>query len=69
MTADVVTCSPTDDLGRLMQTMTERRFRHLPVVQDGAMIGIISIGDVVKHRLHELETETHLLQDYISGSA
>jgi CBS domain-containing protein len=49
--------------------MTEGRFRHLPVLQDGEMIGIISIGDVVKHRVDELETETHQLQDYIAGSA
>src|SRR5262245_33039016 len=46
MTADVVTCSPEDGIGQLMHTMTERRFRHLPVIEDGKMIGIISIGDV-----------------------
>ena len=69
MTADVVTCSPDDGIGQLMHTMTERRFRHLPVVQDGEMVGIISIGDVVKYRLQELEAETHMLHDYISGGA
>jgi CBS domain-containing protein len=69
MTKDVVTCSPEDGIGQLMQIMTERRFRHLPVVQDGKMVGIISIGDVVKYRLQELEAETHLLHDYISGGA
>jgi CBS domain-containing protein len=69
MTADVVTCSPDDGIAQLMQTMTERRFRHLPVVEDGKMIGIISIGDVVKHRLQELEAETSQLQDYIAGGA
>ena len=69
MTAEVVTCAPGDSLEKLMQTMTERRFRHLPVVQDGEMVGIISIGDVVKHRLLELEAETHLLHDYIAGGA
>jgi CBS domain-containing protein len=69
MTADVVTCSPEDGIGQLMHTMTERRFRHLPVIEDGRMIGIISIGDVVKHRLQELEAETSLLQDYIAGGA
>jgi CBS domain-containing protein len=67
MTADVVTCSPDDGIGQLMQTMTERRFRHLPVIEDGKMIGIISIGDVVKHRLQELEAEANLLHDYIAG--
>jgi CBS domain-containing protein len=69
MTGDVVTCSPEDGIGQLMHTMTERRFRHLPVIEDGRMIGIISIGDVVKHRLQELEAETNLLQDYIAGGA
>ena len=69
MTAEVSTCAPDDGLDKLMQQMTEGRFRHLPVIQDGRMIGIISIGDVVKHRLQELEAETHLLHDYISGGA
>ena len=69
MTAKVVTCSPDDGLASLMQTMTERRFRHLPVVKDGELIGIISIGDVVKYRLQELEAQTHMLQDYIHGGA
>lgn len=69
MTAEVSTCAPDDGIDRLMQQMTEGRFRHLPVMQDGKIIGIISIGDVVKHRLQELETETHLLHDYISGGA
>jgi CBS domain-containing protein len=68
MTAEVVTCAPDDGLEKLMQTMTERRFRHLPVVKDGELIGIISIGDVVKHRLEELEAETHMLHDYIHGA-
>lgn len=69
MTHDVVTCTPEDGLDHLMQSMTEGRFRHLPVLRDGEMIGIISIGDVVKHRLSELEAETHQLQDYIAGTA
>ena len=69
MTSDVVTCSPDDGIETLMQTMTDGRFRHLPVVKDGELTGIISIGDVVKHRLKELEAETHMLQDYIHGGA
>jgi len=69
MTTDVVTCSPEDGVEKLMQTMTAGRFRHLPVVERGRMVGIISIGDVVKHRLEELEAETHLLHDYIAGGA
>jgi CBS domain-containing protein len=69
MTREISTCSPDDGIDRLMRQMTEGRFRHLPVVEDGRMIGIISIGDVVKHRLQELEHEAHMLHDYISGGA
>ena len=69
ITREVSTCSPDDGIDQLMQQMTEGRFRHLPVVADGRMIGIISIGDVVKHRLQELEQEAHMLHDYISGGA
>jgi len=69
MTGDVVTCAPDDGVEKLMQTMTERRVRHLPVVREGRMVGIISIGDVVKHRLEELEAEAHMLHDYITGGA
>ena len=47
--------------------MTRSIFRHMPVVSDGKLCGIISIGDVVKNRLEELETETHVLRDYIVG--
>ncbi len=65
MTAEVVTCSPADRVQHLMSLMTERRIRHLPVTVDGALRGIISIGDVVKCRLSELETEARLLEDYI----
>jgi CBS domain-containing protein len=65
MTAEVVTCTPGDGLAQLMQKMTDGRFRHLPGLEEGALAGIISIGDVVKHRLKELEDETHMLQDYI----
>jgi CBS domain-containing protein len=69
MTREVVTCSPDDGIEKLMHEMTQGRFRHLPVMKDGEMIGIISIGDVVKHRLQELETEAHMLHDYIAGGA
>ena len=69
MTKDVVTCSPEDGVQQLMHKMTAGRFRHLPVIEDGALVGIISIGDVVKHRLEELEHETHMLHDYIAGGA
>lgn len=66
MTSEVTTCSLDDTIDHLMAVMTERRVRHLPVVTDGHLAGIVSIGDVVKHRLDELETETQTLHDYIA---
>jgi CBS domain-containing protein len=68
MTADVSTCSPADTVEDLMRLMTERRIRHVPVVVDGRLSGIVSIGDVVKHRMGELEIERHQLESYIVGS-
>jgi signal-transduction protein with cAMP-binding, CBS, and nucleotidyltransferase domain len=50
-----------------METMTERRIRHLPVLEDDEMIGIVSIGDVVKHRIRETELEANALREYISS--
>ena len=68
MSTDVVTCSPGDGVDRLMSLMTDRRIRHLPVVDEqGHLTGIISIGDVVKARLTSLEHENRALADYISG--
>lgn len=68
MSTDVVTCSAGDGVDRLMELMTERRIRHLPVVDDrGRLTGIVSIGDVVKARLAELELENRALADYITG--
>ncbi len=66
MTRRVVTCRESDTVGHLMQLMTERRIRHLPVVEDGRLVGIISIGDVVKHRVAEVEHEAIAMRDYIS---
>lgn len=66
MSADVVRCAPTDTIDQLMSAMTERRIRHLPVVDGGALVGIVSIGDVVKRRLAEVQDETQALQDYIT---
>jgi len=63
MTHAVVTCSPGDTLKTVMAEMTHRRIRHLPVVESGRLVGIISIGDVVKHRLEELELETNVMRD------
>lgn len=62
MTRTVITGSPQDDLRSVMQTMTDRRFRHLPIVERGKLIGIISIGDVMKAQLDEDEGEIESLQ-------
>ena len=68
MSTDVVTCAAGDGVDQLMSLMTARRIRHLPVVDDqGRLTGIISIGDVVKARLTELEDENQKLAQYISG--
>lgn len=65
MTEVVETCAPEDDLDAVMHTMTERRFRHIPVVHGDALVGIISIGDVVKHKIGQLEFERDQLDGYI----
>ncbi len=65
MTREVVTCSTQDSIAELMGRMTAGRFRHVPVVDQGRLTGIISIGDVVKHRLAEMERESSALRDYI----
>ena len=67
MTAEVHTCSPEDSIDALMRMMTERRIRHVPVVVADRLTGIVSIGDVVKFRIDELEAERKQLQDYIAG--
>jgi CBS domain-containing protein len=67
MTREVVTCSETATIEQLMDEMTQRRFRHVPVTEDGRLVGIISIGDVVNARVRNLETETRQLTNYISG--
>lgn len=66
MTTDVVTCQPDDDLQHLARRMTDTRQRHLPVVVDGELVGLVSIGDVVKARLTQLEEESRQLHEYIS---
>ena len=65
MTRSVFTCGPSDRVTDLMSMMTDNRIRHLPVEVDGSLSGIISIGDVVKHRLSELERETRAMAEYI----
>lgn len=66
MTVDVITCAPDDTMEQLMSAMTEQRIRHLPVVDNGALIGIVSIGDVVKRRVGEIQDEAKALGDYIT---
>ncbi len=62
------TCAPDDDIKSVMRTMTQRRLRHLPVLQASALVGMVSIGDVVKHRLDEMELEANVLRDiYIAN--
>ena len=68
-TADVRTVEPDASLEDVERLMTDGRFRHTPVVVDGALRGIVSIGDVVKNRMDELETERATLTDYITGAA
>ncbi|MCB1548071.1 MAG: CBS domain-containing protein [Hyphomicrobiaceae bacterium] len=66
MTRDVVTCREGDTIDELMALMTSRRIRHLPVVEDGALVGIVSIGDVVKQRIAEVEMEAAAMREYIA---
>jgi CBS domain-containing protein len=67
MTADVITASPDEQIREVMDTMTEHRIRHLPVVENGRLAGIISIGDVVNALRHHVETENRYLHAYIEG--
>jgi CBS domain-containing protein len=66
MTTMVATCTPTDTVDHLTAVMTTKRVRHIPVVENDRLIGIVSIGDIVKQRMEELETEQRALQDYIT---
>jgi CBS domain-containing protein len=65
MTRKVTTCSMGDTIIELMERMTEGKFRHVPVVDQGRLVGIVSIGDVVKWRVHEMEDESAALHEYI----
>jgi CBS domain-containing protein len=66
MTAKVVTCKPDETINDVMQKMTTGRFRHLPVVDDDQLAGIISIGDVVKRRIEDVEREVEQIREYIA---
>lgn len=68
MITDVTTCTPADTCDDLMKTMTQGRFRHMPVFEHGELAGIISIGDVVKSRLDELEMQAEALEQYVTNS-
>lgn len=65
MTAPVETCNRSETINHVMYRMSEGRFRHMPVTEDGRLVGVISIGDVVKHRISDLEHEKAAMQDYI----
>jgi CBS domain-containing protein len=65
MTHDVHTCGPEETVARAMALMTRFRYRHLPVVERGRLVGMISIGDLVKHRVREMEMETGVLRDRV----
>ncbi len=67
MTAEVYSCTREDSVEDLMAAMTERRIRHVPILVDGELVGIVSIGDLVKHRLAELQAERDHLTAYITG--
>jgi len=64
MTKAVVTCSPDDTIADIARIMTGRRVRHLPVKEHGRLAGVVSVGDVVKHRIDEMEMEANVLRDY-----
>lgn len=66
MTRDVVTCTPEDSVHRVMERMTSGRFRHVPVLEAGRLAGIVSIGDVVKHRIAQVEQEAEQMRTYIA---
>jgi len=68
MTRTVITCDPSDTVGELMAEMTNRRIRHFPVVANGRLIGIVSIGDLVKSRLDEVEFEASSMRSFIAGA-
>jgi CBS domain-containing protein len=65
MTRKVSTCTDGETVSSIMERMTEGKFRHIPVVDQGRVVGIVSIGDVVKHRLQEMERDSAAMRDYI----
>ena len=67
MTRSVVTCTRLTSIAEVMERMTNLRIRHMPVAEDGELIGIVSIGDVVKHKIEEAEHEAEVLREYIAS--
>jgi CBS domain-containing protein len=67
MTTDVQVCASEDSFKDLMAVMTEHRVRHVPVIDDGRLVGVLSIGDAVKHRMEQLEFERDQLSSYVAG--
>ena len=66
MTKNVMSCHEASTLEQMMAVMTQGRFRHVPVIEDGSLVGIISIGDVVKHHIAEVEMEVTAMRDYLA---
>jgi CBS domain-containing protein len=66
MTSSVISCQETSTLEEMMELMTQGRFRHVPVIEDGALVGIVSIGDIVKHHVAEVEMEVTAMRDYFA---
>lgn len=69
MTRDIVYGCPTDTVDKVLATMTDRRIRHLPVMHEGKLIGFVSIGDVVKRRIQDVEEEADQLRAFVAGNA
>lgn len=67
MSSPVVTAGPTEPVAKAMETMTDRRFRHLPVVEGDRILGLVSIGDLVKSRIEQAESEARAMKDYIAS--
>jgi CBS domain-containing protein len=67
MTTNVRVCEPGDSFGSLMGVMTDHRIRHVPVLEDGVLVGVLSIGDAVKYRMDQLEFERDQLNNYVAG--
>jgi CBS domain-containing protein len=65
MTRKVETCNESEAVASIMERMTAGKFRHLPVVDQGRLVGLVSIGDIVKHRVHEMESDSIAMRDYI----